>query len=83
MSPTVSRCSSTLRSPMTARWNGTTSLALHVTLRSADGPDGHASLLGDLAYETITKIFRYSEDHDRKERLARDVLLAPTTAAGK
>jgi len=53
-----------------------TSLALQVTLK--DGADeGHVLLLGDLAYATITKIFDYSEDRGRPERLAWEVLLAP------
>jgi len=54
-----------------------TSLAIQVTLKTEEGNEGHALLLGDLAYETITKIFDYSEDNDRPERLAWEVLLAP------
>ncbi|MFD2420394.1 hypothetical protein [Amycolatopsis pigmentata] len=54
-----------------------TSLAMQITLRDADGAVGHALLFGDLAYPTIMKIFQYSEDHNREERLAWDVLLAP------
>ncbi len=54
-----------------------TSLAMQLTLKDASGSEGHALLLGDLAYETIAKIFAYSEDHDRPERLAWEVLLAP------
>ena len=34
-------------------------------------------LLGDLAHDTIMKIFTYSEAHEREDRLAWDVLLAP------
>ena len=54
-----------------------TSLAIQVTLTTEDGDEGHALLLGDLAYETITKIFDYSEANGRPERLAWEVLLAP------
>jgi beta-lactamase superfamily II metal-dependent hydrolase len=54
-----------------------TSLAMQVTLKDGTGHEGHALLLGDLAYETITKIFSYSEYHGRPERLAWEVLLAP------
>jgi len=54
-----------------------TSLALQVTLRDAAGNEGHVLLLGDLAYETITKIFDYSEGAGRPERLTWEVLLAP------
>ena len=54
-----------------------TSLALQVTLKDTDGNEGHVLLLGDLAHETITKIFEYSEYAERPERLAWEVLLAP------
>jgi hypothetical protein len=54
-----------------------TSLALQITLRDASGADGRVLLLGDLAHDTIMKIFDYSEAHDREERVAWDVLLAP------
>jgi hypothetical protein len=53
-----------------------TSLALQVTLKADAGSDGHVLLLGDLAYETIKKIFEYSEAAGRPERLAWEVLLA-------
>ncbi|MHB1887391.1 MAG: ComEC/Rec2 family competence protein, partial [Acidimicrobiales bacterium] len=53
-----------------------TSLALQITLRNGDGREGHVLLLGDLAYETIKKIFEYSEAADRPERLTWEVLLA-------
>jgi hypothetical protein len=53
------------------------SLAIQVTLKTDGGDEGHALLLGDLAYETITKIFDYSEDKGRAERLTWEVLLAP------
>jgi beta-lactamase superfamily II metal-dependent hydrolase len=54
-----------------------TSLALQVTLKDTDGSEGHVLLLGDLAHETITKIFEYSEYAERPERLTWEVLLAP------
>jgi hypothetical protein len=54
-----------------------TSLALQVTLRDDSGADGRVLLLGDLAHDTIMKIFNYSEAHDREDRVAWDVLLAP------
>lgn len=54
-----------------------TSLALQVTLKADTGAEGHVLLLGDLAYETIKKIFEYSEAAGRAERLAWHVLLAP------
>lgn len=54
-----------------------TSLAIQVTLKNADGAEGHVLLLGDLAYNTITKIFDYSEHAERPERLTWEVLLAP------
>ncbi len=53
-----------------------TSLAMQVTLRHPDdGTEGHILLLGDLAYETIKKIFDFSAPK-RPERLAWDVTLA-------
>jgi hypothetical protein len=54
-----------------------TSLALQVTLRDPSGTDGRILLLGDLAHDTIMKIFDYSEAHGREDRVAWDVLLAP------
>ena len=54
-----------------------TSLALQVTLKDPGGPDGRVLLLGDLAHDTIMKIVTYSEEHQREDRLAWDVLLAP------
>ncbi len=54
-----------------------TSLAMQVNLMDGTGNEGHVLLLGDLAYETIEKIFSYSEYHGRTERLAWEVLLAP------
>ena len=69
-----------------------TSLAIQVTLLDPSGGVGSFLFMGDLAYETLKKIFEYSEAHDRPERIAWDVLLAPhhcskkamyTTADGK
>jgi beta-lactamase superfamily II metal-dependent hydrolase len=54
-----------------------TSLAMQVTLIEDGGKDGKVLLLGDLAHDTIVKIFNYSEDKDRPEYLAWDLLLAP------
>lgn len=54
-----------------------TSLSLQVVLTEAGGEVGKVLLFGDLAYDTIIKIFDYSEDHDRGERLEWDLLLAP------
>lgn len=54
-----------------------TSVAMQITLRNGGGAEGHALFFGDLAYETLMKIFDYSETKQRPERLAWDVLLAP------
>jgi beta-lactamase superfamily II metal-dependent hydrolase len=54
-----------------------TSLALQVTLRDPAGVDARVLLLGDLAHDTIMKIISYSEEHQRPDRLAWDILLAP------
>ena len=54
-----------------------TSVALQITLKDVDGREGRALLFGDLAYETIKKIFEFSELVERPERIAWDVLLAP------
>lgn len=54
-----------------------TSLAMQVTLTDASGQAGKVLLFGDLAHDTIMKIFDYSEYHDRKQYLEWDVLLAP------
>jgi beta-lactamase superfamily II metal-dependent hydrolase len=54
-----------------------TSLALQITLRDPAGADARVLLFGDLAHDTIMKIFTYSEAHEREDRLAWDVLLAP------
>jgi beta-lactamase superfamily II metal-dependent hydrolase len=54
-----------------------TSLSMQVTLTEDGGKDGKVLLFGDLAYETIMKIFNYSEDADRAEYLEWNLLLAP------
>lgn len=54
-----------------------TSLAMHVKLVDASGVGGRVLMFGDLAHETIMKIFSYSEEKGREEYLAYDVLLAP------
>jgi hypothetical protein len=54
-----------------------TSVAIQITLKDGTGVEGHALFFGDLAYETVVKIFDYSERYNRPERLAWDVLLAP------
>jgi len=54
-----------------------TSLSLQVTLTEDGGQEGKILLFGDLAYETIMKIFNYSEDHDRTQYLEWNLLLAP------
>jgi hypothetical protein len=59
-----------------AKARNDTSVAMQVTLTDGDGV-GQFLLFGDLAYETIVKIFDYSEAAGRSERLAWDVLLAP------
>ncbi|USI93018.1 hypothetical protein [Rhodococcus pyridinivorans] len=54
-----------------------TSLAMQITLTDDSGVDGKMLLFGDLAHDTIMKIFNYSVDHGRPERLEWDLLLAP------
>lgn len=54
-----------------------TSLSMQVTLTEDGGSDAKVLLFGDLAYETIKKIFDYSEYRDREDRLEWDLLLAP------
>jgi hypothetical protein len=54
-----------------------TSLAMQVTLTDESGIDGKVLLFGDLAHETLMKIFDYSEYHDREQYLEWNVLLAP------
>lgn len=58
-----------------ARERNDTSLSMQITL-TEDGRDGKILLFGDLAYETIKKIFDYSEPK-RPERVEWDLLLAP------
>ncbi len=54
-----------------------TSLSMQVTLTEDGGKDGKVLLLGDLAYETIMKIFDYSEEKEREQYLEWNLLLAP------
>ena len=54
-----------------------TSLSMQVTLTEDGGKNAKVLLFGDLAYDTITKIFEYSEHHGREEYLEWDLLLAP------
>lgn len=54
-----------------------TSLAMQVTLTDDSGQTGRLLLLGDLAHDTIMKIFDYSEHKKREQYLAWDLLLAP------
>ena len=54
-----------------------TSLAMQITLLHDSGTTGKMLLFGDLAHDTIMKIFSYSEDKGREERLEWDLLLAP------
>jgi beta-lactamase superfamily II metal-dependent hydrolase len=59
-----------------AKERNATSVAMQVTLTDG-GDSGQLLLFGDLAYETVIKIFNYSTEKGRTERLAWDVLLAP------
>ncbi|WP_125615679.1 hypothetical protein [Actinomadura sp. WAC 06369] len=54
-----------------------TSVAMQVTLTEAGGECGKILLFGDLAHETIMKIFTFSEARKREHYLEWDVLLAP------
>jgi hypothetical protein len=54
-----------------------TSVAMQITLIGEFGVDGKVLLMGDLAHETIMKIFNYSEYKQREQYLQWDVLLAP------
>ncbi|WP_299577573.1 hypothetical protein [uncultured Williamsia sp.] len=54
-----------------------TSLSMQVTLTDDNGLDVKVLLFGDLAYDTIIKIFNYSEGHSRQEFLEWNLLLAP------
>jgi hypothetical protein len=54
-----------------------TSLSMQVTLAEDGGQDGTMLLLGDLAHDTIMKIFEYSERNNRERYLSWNLLLAP------
>jgi hypothetical protein len=54
-----------------------TSLAMQVTLTDESGVVGKVLLFGDLAHDTIMKIFDYSEYHHRAQYLEWDLMLAP------
>lgn len=54
-----------------------TSLAMHLTITEANGASGRVLMFGDLAHETIMKVFTYSEYYERNQYLDYDVLLAP------
>lgn len=54
-----------------------TSLSMQVTLTDETGVDGKVLLFGDLAHDTIMKIFSYSEYYQRTQYLEWDLLLAP------
>jgi hypothetical protein len=54
-----------------------TSLAMQITLQHDSGTTGKLLLFGDLAHDTIMKVFSYSEDKGREEKLKWDLLLAP------
>ncbi|MDV7357680.1 hypothetical protein ACH47B_22765 [Rhodococcus sp. NPDC019627] len=54
-----------------------TSLAMQITLTADSGVNGKMLLFGDLAHDTIMKIFNYSTAKGRPERLEWDLLLAP------
>lgn len=54
-----------------------TSLAMQVTLTDESGSVGKLLLFGDLAHDTIMKIFDYSEYYNRDQYLEWDLLLAP------
>jgi hypothetical protein len=54
-----------------------TSLSMQVTLTEDGGQDGKMLLFGDLAHDTIMKIFTYSEYYKREQYLEWNLLLAP------
>lgn len=54
-----------------------TSLSMQVSLTDETGIDGKVLLFGDLAHDTIMKVFDYSEYYDRAQYLEWDLLLAP------
>jgi beta-lactamase superfamily II metal-dependent hydrolase len=61
-----------------AKARNETSLAMQVTLTHSSGADAKFLLFGDLAHETIMKIFKYTSSHeDRDQYVQWDVLLAP------
>ncbi|MEV5413168.1 hypothetical protein AB0K60_30560 [Thermopolyspora sp. NPDC052614] len=54
-----------------------TSLSMQITLTEDGGRNGKMLLFGDLAHDTIMKIFNYSEAKQRENYLEWDLLLAP------
>lgn len=54
-----------------------TSLAMQIVLQDESGVTGKMLLFGDLAHDTIMKVFDYSDAHDRDEHVEWDLLLAP------
>jgi hypothetical protein len=54
-----------------------TSLSIQVTLTEASGRDGKMLLFGDLAHDTIMKIFDRSEANSNDKYVEWDLLLAP------
>ena len=54
-----------------------TSLAMQITLTDPAGQSARLLLFGDLAHDTIMKIFDYSERNDRDRYVEWDLLLAP------
>jgi hypothetical protein len=54
-----------------------TSLSMQVTLTEDGGGDGKMLLFGDLAHDTIMKIFTYSEANNNERYLEWNLLLAP------
>jgi hypothetical protein len=54
-----------------------TSLSMQVTLTEPGGRDGKVLLFGDLAHDTIMKVFTRSEENDNEEYVEWDLLLAP------
>jgi beta-lactamase superfamily II metal-dependent hydrolase len=61
-----------------AKERNETSLALQLTLTDDSGADGKFLLFGDLAHDTIMKVFDYTQSHQERDKyVAWDVLLAP------
>lgn len=54
-----------------------TSLAMQIVLQDETGVTGKLLLFGDLAHDTIMKVFSFSEEHERDDRVEWDLLLAP------